>query len=80
MVRLLINISGNTNRILSTIKVQFRLKDRSAAINKLAEEYGELVSERKVKASYLKKLKAIEKEPIIKIGTLKDFEKRYGLK
>jgi hypothetical protein len=33
-----------------------------------------------LKSEYIRKMKRIQKESIIKIGTIKDFKKRYGLK
>ena len=80
MVKALINISDTTNRILAIVKAQFGLKDKSQAIDKLAEEYEEQVFEPTIKPSFLKKLKQIEKERTIKIGTLGDFKKMYKIK
>ena len=80
MVKALINISYETNRILGIIKAEFGLKDKSQAIDKLAEEYEELVFEPKIKPSYLKKLKKMEKERTMKIGTLEDFRKMYKVR
>jgi len=44
----------------------------------MAKEYEELIFEPKVKPSYLRRLKKIEKEKTIHIGTLKDFDKMFG--
>ena len=79
MVKAIIDISDNANRILNIIKAEFGLKDKSEAIEKLAEEYKEQVFEPKIKPSYLRKLKKIEKGRNIKIGTLKDFKKMYNI-
>jgi hypothetical protein len=78
MVKAIIDIDDNTNRILGIIKAEFGLKDKSQAIDIMAKEYEQLVFEPKVKPSYLKRLKKIEKEKNIHIGTLKDFDKIYG--
>ncbi len=80
MVKALININDNTNRILAIVKAQFGLKDKSQAIDKLAEEYEEQVFEPTIKPVFLRKLKKIEKERTIKIGTLEDFKKMYKIK
>ena len=79
MVKAIINISDDANRILNIIKAEYSLKDKSEAIDKMAEDYKELVFEPSVKSSYLKKLKQIQKEPLVNIGTLKDFRKRYNM-
>lgn len=80
MVKAIIDINDNTNKILNIIKAEFGLRGKSEAIDKLAEEYEELVFEPKIKHSYLKKLKKIEKERTIKVGTIEDFRKSYGIK
>jgi hypothetical protein len=79
MVKAIIDISDDANRILNIIKAEFGLNDKSEAIEKLAEEYREQVFEPKIKPSYLRKLKKIEKGRNIKIGTLKDFKKMYNI-
>ena len=79
MVKALVDISDDANRILNIIKAEYGLKDKSQAIDRMAEDYNELVFEPRVKPSYLRKLKQIQKEPIVKIGTLKDFRKRYNI-
>ena len=64
---------------MNIIKAEYGLKDKSEAIDRMAEDYKELVFEPSVKPSYLKKLKQIQKEPLVNIGTLKDFRKRYNM-
>jgi hypothetical protein len=78
MVKAIIDINDNTNRILGIIKAEFGLKDKSQAIDTMAKEYEQLVFEPKVKPSYLRRLKKIEKEKTIHVGTIKDFDKRFG--
>lgn len=78
MVKAIIDIDNDTNRILSIIKAEFGLKDKSQAIDVMAKEYEELIFEPKVKPSYLRRLKKIKKEKTIHIGTLKDFDKMFG--
>lgn len=79
MVKALIDISSSANRILAIIKAEYGLKDKSQAIDVMAKEYEELVFEPKVKASYLKKLKKIQKEPLMHLGTIEDFNKRFNI-
>jgi hypothetical protein len=80
MVKAIVDIDEETNKLLNTLKAQYSLKDKSQAINKLAVEYRELVLESGIKPEYAKKWRRIQKEKILRIGTLKDFRKRYGLK
>ncbi|MCW6160454.1 MAG: DUF2683 family protein [Candidatus Micrarchaeales archaeon] len=80
MVKAIITISDHANRILNIIKAEYGLRDKSKAIEKMADEYEEMVFEPKIKASYLKKLKKIQKEPLVHIGTIEDFDKRFHIK
>ena len=41
MVKAIININENTNRLLNILKAKYGLKDKSEAIEKMAEEYEE---------------------------------------
>jgi hypothetical protein len=79
MVKALVTISERANRIINVVKAEYGLKDKSQAIDKMAEEYEEMVFEPRVKPSYIRKLKKIQKEPMVRIGTLKDFRKRYRM-
>ena len=79
MVKALVNINDRTNRMLAIVKAEYGLKDKSEAIDVMAKEYEEIVFEPKVKESYLKKLKKIQKGKTIHIGSAKDFGKRYNL-
>ena len=79
MVKAIVTITDDTNRVLNIIKAEYDLKDKSEAIDVMAKEYEEFVFEPKIKPSYLRKLKKIQKEPLVKVGTLKDFRKRYNL-
>jgi hypothetical protein len=80
MVKAIIDIDEETNKLLNTLKAQYGLKDKSQAINRLALEYRELVLESGIKPEYVKKWRKIRKERILRVGTLRDFRKRYGLK
>lgn len=80
MVKALITISGHANRIINIVKAEYGLKDKSQAIDKMAEEYEEFIFEPKIKPSYLKKLKKIEKSRTLHIGTIEDFKKMYKIK
>ncbi len=79
MVKALVTISEQTNRVLNIVKAEYGLKDKSQAIDRMAEDYEELVFEPKLKPSYVRKLKKIQKEPLVHIGTLKNFRKRYNM-
>jgi hypothetical protein len=80
MVKAIIDISQKTNRVINVVKAKYDLRDKSQAINKMAEEFEEFVLEPELRPEFIEKLRRIEKEPTIKIGTIKDLKKRYGLK
>ena len=79
MVQAIININEYANRVLNILKAKFDLRDKSEAINLMAEQYGEEILEPELKPEWIKKMKKVQKQPTVKIGTLKNFRKRYGL-
>lgn len=80
MVKAIVEIDEEANKVINILKAQYGLKDKSQAINEMAKQYKVLVLESEVRPEYLKKLEKIRKEPIIRIGNARDFRKRYGLK
>lgn len=80
MVKAIIDIDEKTNRLLNVLKAEYGLKDKSEAINTMAHEFKRFVrTEPEVRPEYIKKLKRIQKQKTIRIGTINDFRKRYGL-
>ncbi len=80
MVKAIVDIDDEANRVINILKAQYGLRDKSEAINKLAEEYREIVLESEFKPQYIRKLLEVQKEPIIRVGRVSDLRKRYGLK
>lgn len=77
MVSAIINITEHANRVLNIVKARYGLKDKSEAINLVAQVYEEDELEPELSPKYVKKLKRILKsEKRIKI---KDFTKEFGL-
>jgi hypothetical protein len=62
MVKAIIDISKKANRVLNILKAKYGLNDKSAAIDKMAEEYEEDLLEPGLRPEYVDKLKKIEKE------------------
>ena len=77
MVQAIINISEKANRVLNIVKAKYGLKDKSEAINVMAEEYEESVMEPELKPEFIEKMKRIQKQPSIKVGTVEDLRERY---
>ena len=51
-----VELDSYTNRVLGIIKAKYDLKDKSHAINKFIELYGEDVLEKEASDEYLKKV------------------------
>lgn len=80
MVKAIVEIEEEANNVINVLKAQYGLKDKSQAINEMAKQYKLLVLESKVRPEYLKELERIRREPIVRIGSINDFRKRYGLR
>jgi hypothetical protein len=78
MVQAIINIDERTNRILNIIKAKYGLKDKSAAINRMAIEYEKEILEPELKPEYIEKLERIDKQKSIKVGTIENLRNRYS--
>ncbi len=77
MVYAVINITEHANRVLNIIKAKYGLKDKSEAINIVAQIYEEDVLEPELKPQYVKKLKGIVKNE--KRIAVKNFRKEFGI-
>jgi hypothetical protein len=80
MVKAIVEIDEEANRVINILKAQYGLRDKSQAINRLAKEYKEIVLESEFKPEYIRKLLEVQKEPIIRVGSAAELRKRYGLK
>ncbi len=60
-----------TNRVLGVIKIKFGLKDKSEALNKFIELYGDEVIEKEATEEYTKKLIELTKKHYQKYSTKK---------
>ena len=77
MVKAIIDISDEANRLLNILKAKYGLKDKSEAINILAEEYEEEILEPELRPAYVQKAKRIMKEKPIRVGSVENLRKRY---
>ena len=81
MVKAIVEIGKEANKILNHLKAEYGLKDKSQAINLMAHEFKKFVRiEPEIRPEYIKKLEKIHGGRHIKIGSVEDFKKRYGLK
>jgi Protein of unknown function (DUF2683) len=80
MVKAIVEIDEEANKVINLLKAQYGLKDKSQAINKMARQYKEIVLESEFRPEYIRKLVEIQKERIIRVGSTAALRKRYGLK
>ncbi|TET90752.1 MAG: DUF2683 domain-containing protein [Methanomassiliicoccales archaeon] len=76
MVKAMIDIDKRTNRVLSIVKAQYGLKDKSKAIEKVVHIYEEEMMEPELRPDYIERLRKIRGEKSIKVES---FAERYGL-
>lgn len=77
MVKAIIDISQKTNRVINVVKAKYDLRDKSQAINKMAEEFEEFVLEPELRPEFIEKLRKIEKEGAI---SQEEFERKFKVK
>jgi hypothetical protein len=80
MVKAIVEIDDEANKVINILKAQYGLKDKSQAINRLAKEYREIVMESEFKPEHIRRLLETQKEPITRVGSPTQLRKRYGLK
>ncbi|HIH30372.1 TPA: DUF2683 family protein [Candidatus Micrarchaeota archaeon] len=71
MVFAQLDLDDYTNRVLNVIKAKFGLKDKSEAINKFAELYGDEMVEKEANDQYVKKALEISERHLKKYGNRK---------
>ena len=77
MVQAIINISEKANRVINIVKAKHGLRDKSEAINIMAEEYEQSIMEPELRPEFINKMQRIQKHPAIKVGTVDNLRKRY---
>lgn len=76
MVQALIELDGNTNRVLNIIKAKYDLHDKSEAVEFVVNKYIEYENEPELRPQFIDKVNKVRKEKSIKVD---DFMDRYGL-
>ena len=72
MVQAIIDIEEQTNRVLNIVKAKFGLKDKSEAINVMAEQYEKELLEPQLRPEYIEKLQRIKKQKGIRFKSVKE--------
>ncbi len=76
MVKAIVTISEEANRLLNILKAMHGLRDKSEAINLMAERYEEEILEPQLRPEYIEKLKRIEKEKPIRFKNIAELRKK----
>ena len=83
MVFARVTLTDYSNRVLNVIKAKFGLKEKSDALNKFIELYGEDVVERDPNDEYIKKIININQRHMQKYGyrkmSIKELDKLCGV-
>ncbi len=66
----IVKLNDKANRVINVDKAKYGLRDKSDAINRIAEDYGDEILEPAIRPEYVKKLDKIGKEKSIKIKDL----------
>ena len=75
MVQAIIKISERTNRVLNIVKAKYGLKDKSEAINAMAEEYENNIMEPELRPEYVEKLNKIRQGKYVKFNSVEELRK-----
>jgi len=70
MVQAIIRVDDDTNRVLNIVKAQFGLKDKSEAIEMIAQRYEQEILEPALRSEYVERLNKAEKQKGIKFKSV----------
>jgi hypothetical protein len=73
-------LAEKTDQIIKIVQAKYGLKDKSAAINLIAENFGASILEPKLRPDYVEKLDEFEEEETVFVGTSENFKKKYDVK
>ncbi len=76
MVKAIVDINENANRILNIVKAKEDLKDKSETINLILTMYGKEMLEEELKPEFVTELLKAQNERIVEID---DWNKHFGL-
>ena len=78
MVQAIINISDESNRVLNVLKAKYGLRDKSSAIDLMAQQYEEVILEPELRPEYVKEALKISRQKPIKVGSVAALRERYA--
>jgi len=77
MVKAIVDINEDANRILNIVKAKEDLKDKSEAMNLILNLYGKEMLEPELRPEFIKELLEAQKKGAVEI---KDWDGHFGLK
>jgi hypothetical protein len=78
MVYARVFLNDYANKVLNVVKAKFDLKDKSEAINRFMEMYGEEIVEKEASEEYTKKVIAMTKKHYDQYGAKKMSKKEFN--
>lgn len=76
MVKAIVEINNDANRILNIVKAKENLKDKSEAINLILTMYGKEILEEELKPEFITELLKAQNEGVVGVN---DWDKHFGL-
>ena len=77
MVRALIDVDENTNRVLNVVKARHGFKDKSQAISFIISRYIDDEAEPELRSDFIEKMNRIMRQKSIAVGNVSNLRKRY---
>ncbi len=71
MISARVELENYSNKVLGIIKIKFGLRNKSEALNKFIELYGEEIMEKEASEEYIKKVIDVVKKHLEKYGNKK---------
>ncbi|MBU0894250.1 MAG: DUF2683 family protein [Nanoarchaeota archaeon] len=76
MVKAIVEINNEANRILNIVKAKENLKDKSEAINLILSSYGKEILEEELKPEFITELLKAQNEEVVEVS---NWDKHFGL-
>lgn len=69
----IVKLNDEANAVINVVKAKYCLRDKSEAINKMAEEYEHELLEPQLRPEYIERLNKFEKEKTSKIKDIDEY-------
>lgn len=78
MVKSMINLNEEENRVINVVKAKYGFKDKSQALSIIVKHFEECELEPELRPEFVERLQTVMKRG--KVVKVKDFAKEFGLK